>query len=101
MLRFSPSYSPHFREFINHLDDGASTQEALSAAFHKSDSEVQKDLTHYLKAEKIPTHIVRVREGQPASSFATAELDPADSAKVLDDLLTVLRPSKNLETSAP
>src|SRR6185312_5827076 len=100
MLRFSPFYSPHFRGFISQLDNGASTQEALSAAFHKSEAEVQKDLTHYLKAEKIPTHVVPVRETQLASSFASAELDPIDSAAVLDDLLAVLRPSKNLEASA-
>ena len=100
MLRFSPPYSPHFREFIQQLDNGASTQEALSGAFHKSEAEVQKDLTHYLKAEKIPTHVVRIRETQLASSFTSAELDPADSTAVLDDLLAVLRPSTNLEASA-
>jgi hypothetical protein len=101
MLRFSPFYSPHFSEFIQQLDTGASTQEALSTAFHKSEAEVQKDLTHYLNAEKIPTHVLRAREPQLASSFASTELDPSDSAAVLDDLLATLKPSKNLEATVP
>lgn len=100
MLRCSPSYSPHFHEFIQELDNGASTQEALRVAFHKSEAEVQKDLARYLNAEKIPTHVMRVHESEPASPFAFAELDHTDSAAVLDDLILVLKPSKNLESGA-
>jgi hypothetical protein len=100
MLRFSSSYSPHFQEFVHELDEGASTKEALSAVFHKSEAEVQKDLRRYLNAEKIPTHVVHVHESEPASSFASAELDPADSEAVLQDLLAVLKPSRNLEAAS-
>jgi hypothetical protein len=99
MLRFSPFYSPHFRQFIYQLDQGASTQQALMTAFHKSEADVQKDLTSYLKAEKIPTHVVHVGESADVSSFTFAELNSADSATILADLLTALKPSTNLEAT--
>ena len=90
MLRLSPPYSLRFNGFVDQLDHGSAESLAFPTVFHKSESEVQKDLTHYLKAERIPTSLLRLDEAAPHLSLQISPITPQSTVAILKDLRAVL-----------
>jgi hypothetical protein len=90
MLRFSPPYSSRFNDFARQLERGTPEQAAFPAVFQKSEHEVQEDLTRYLKAERIPTSLLRIDEAAPKPSLRPSLLTPQSVEAILNDLRSVL-----------
>lgn len=90
MLRFSPSYERHFDDFLYRLKDGASSNEALEAAFHKPEGEIEQDLVHYAEAECIRTSVFPVDRAPAPPAPRLWPLPPADASAVLQDLAAVV-----------
>jgi hypothetical protein len=90
MLRLSPRYFPGFNDFVRALENGVSESEAFVTVFHKSELEVQTDLAHYLKSERIPTSLLRVDDPVRAQAYRVVAVSSEDVKPVLADLRAVL-----------
>lgn len=90
MLRFSPEYADQFQAFLDDVEQGAQPAAALQRHYGKTVSAVMDDMQAYLKANRIPTELVRVSEEPAVTPISTLELPRADWEGVLADLRTAL-----------
>lgn len=90
MLRFSPEYADHFRVFLDDVEAGAGPEAALLKHYGKTLSTVMADMQAYLKADRMPTELVRVNTRQAAPPVSASELQRADWQAVLADLRSAL-----------
>lgn len=91
MLRFSPEYGEHFAAFLNDVEAGAQPEAALQKYYGKTLSTVMTDMLAYLKADRMPTEVVRVSNERTPTPVSAAELQRADWQAVLADLHSALK----------
>jgi hypothetical protein len=86
MLRFSPEYGHGFQAFLEDMEGGAPTEAALLKHYGKTLSTVMDDMQAYLKADRMPTEVVRVSTERTVGPVTVSELQRADWQAVLADL---------------
>jgi hypothetical protein len=90
MLRFSPQYADRFPAFLNAMEAGGQPEAALLKYYGKTPSAVMNDMLAYLKADRMPTEIVRVSTHRAPASVSASELQRAEWQAVLADLHSAL-----------
>jgi hypothetical protein len=90
MLRFSPAYTAQFRAFLNDVEAGAQPEAALLKNYGKTLSTVMADMQSYLKADRMPTELIRINTPPAAVPVSASELQSSEWQAVLADLQSAL-----------
>jgi hypothetical protein len=90
MLRFSPEYADQFPAFLGDVEQGVAVQAALEKRYGKTLPAVMDDMMAYLKADRMPTEVVRVNTEHTMTPIAASALERADWQAVLADLKSAL-----------
>jgi len=91
MLRLAPNYAPHFNAFLAAMDKGEPAERVLAKTYGKTEREVMSDLARYLDAERMPTELMAVNQGEAKmDAIETAPVSAADAHTALADLIAAL-----------
>jgi hypothetical protein len=90
MLRFSPDYAAQFAAFLDDVEAGAQPESALLKHYGKTLSAVMDDMLAYLKADRMPTELVRVSTERTLAPVSASQLLRTDWQAVLADLRSAL-----------